>query len=169
MKSEYIVAKKMDYILALLTPSNRLVCECLLHTGLRVGDVLALQSEQLKSCRFWVREAKTGKKKLVGLPGKLREEILQQAGEKWAFPSPYKPGKHRTRQAVYRDIKRAAKAMRINAQISPHSARKIYAVELLAKYGDIERVQRALNHSDLSTTLLYAMADKVKLPRKKKI
>lgn len=159
----------MDYVLALLTPGNRLVAEVLLHTGLRVGDALALTTEQLRGSRFWITEAKTGKKRLIGLPLELRQAILAQAGEKWAFPSPYKPDKHRTRQAVYTDIKRAAAALRINAQVSPHSARKIYAVELLAKYGDIERVQRALNHSDLSTTLLYAMADKIKLPRKNKI
>lgn len=37
--------------------------------------------------------------------------------------------------------------------------RKVYAVELLKKYGDIERVQRAMNHDDVCVTMLYAMAD----------
>lgn len=31
----------------------------------------------------------------------------------------------------------------------------------MARYGDIQRVQRALNHSSPSVTLLYAMADKL--------
>lgn len=30
----------------------------------------------------------------------------------------------------------------------------------MEKYGDIERVQRALNHSSPSITLVYALADK---------
>lgn len=167
MTSEYILGKKRDYVLALLTPGNRLVCEVMLHTGLRIGDVLSLETDQLKNSRFWVTESKTGKKKLVGLPADLRARILAEAGEKWAFPSPYKPKNHRTRQAVYTDMKRAAKALRVNAQLSPQSTRKIYAVELLAKYGDIERVKRALNHSSMTTTMLYAMADKVKLRRKR--
>ena len=34
------------------------------------------------------------------------------------------------------------------------------AVELLQKYGDIERVRRALNHGSESVTLIYALADK---------
>ena len=38
--------------------------------------------------------------------------------------------------------------------------RKVYAVQLLEKYGDIDRVRRALNHSGVEVTLIYAMADK---------
>ena len=33
--------------------------------------------------------------------------------------------------------------------------------KLLERYGDIQRVQRALNHSSIETTLIYAMADKL--------
>jgi site-specific recombinase XerD len=71
-----------------------------------------------------------------------------------------KPGKHRTRQAVWKDVKRAAAALCLIANAAPHSARKVYAVELLRKYGDIDRVRRALNHGGLEVTLIYAMADK---------
>ena len=39
--------------------------------------------------------------------------------------------------------------------------RKVYAVKLMQKYGDLDRVKRALNHSDDSITLIYAMADKL--------
>ena len=45
--------------------------------------------------------------------------------------------------------------------MAPHSLRKVYAVDLLERYGDIGRVQRALNHSSIETTLIYAMADKL--------
>ena len=31
---------------------------------------------------------------------------------------------------------------------------------LLRKYGDIDRVRRALNHGGMKVTLIYAMADK---------
>jgi hypothetical protein len=33
-------------------------------------------------------------------------------------------------------------------------------VELLGKYGDIERVRRALNHGGMEVTMIYALADK---------
>ena len=52
-------------------------------------------------------------------------------------------------------------AFRLPQNVAPHSLRKVYAVELLERYGDIQRVQRALNHSSIETTLIYAMADKL--------
>ena len=33
-------------------------------------------------------------------------------------------------------------------------------IELLKKYGDIDRLRRALNHSSESVTMIYAMADR---------
>lgn len=42
-----------------------------------------------------------------------------------------------------------------------HSARKSYAVELMRRYGDIERVRRSLNHSSAAVTVLYACADTI--------
>ena len=56
-------------------------------------------------------------------------------------------------------MKRAAKAFRLPINVGTHSARKFYAVELMRKYGDIDRVRRALNHDSETVTLLYAMAD----------
>ena len=95
-----------------------------------------------------VTEAKTKKRRRV------------QAGPEWAFPGK-RPGTHKTRQAVWADVKRAARAFRLPQNVAPHSLRKVYAVELLERYGDIQRVQRALNHSSIETTLIYAMADKL--------
>ena len=57
-------------------------------------------------------------------------------------------------------MKRAAAAARLTVNAAPHSCRKVYAVQLLEKYGDIERVRRALNHGGIEVTLIYAMADK---------
>lgn len=148
---------EVERVLMLLTPGNRLVLRVALATGLRVGDVLALRTAQLAP-RFWVTEKKTGKRRQIGLPGPLLADLRANAGKEWAFPG-RNPGKPRTRQAVWKDIKRAARAMRLPQNVGPHSARKVYAVELLQRYGDIDRVRRALNHSDAAVTLIYAMAD----------
>jgi len=164
MKTEYLLHKEVGHVLAALTPANRLVCEVMLHTGLRVGDVLALRTDQLAP-RMWVTESKTGKRKQVGLPKDLLERVRGQAGQIWAFPG-RDPRKHRTRQAVWADIKRAAKAFRLPQNAGTHSMRKVYAVDLLDRYGDMERVRRALNHDRLETTLIYAMADKVLMAKK---
>lgn len=156
IKTEYLLNREVEHVLAALTPSNALVCRVCLHTGLRVGDVLSLKTEQIKP-RFWVTEQKTKKRRLIGLPEELRDAILQQAGEVWAFPGRGKTG-HRTRQAVWKDVKRAAKAFRINQNVAPHSFRKVYAVELYERYGDLKKVQHALNHGSETTTIIYACA-----------
>jgi site-specific recombinase XerD len=69
--------------------------------------------------------------------------------------------RHRTRQSVWKDVKRASRAFRLPQNVGPHSARKYYAVELMKKYGDIARVKKVLCHRFESTTLLYAMADRL--------
>lgn len=157
MKTEYLLEKEVELLLDLLTYENRLVMRVLLHTGLRIGDALQLRPEQLRP-NFWITEEKTGKRRQVGLPEPLLSDLKASAGSKWVFPGA-NPEKHRTRQAVWKDVKRAAAACRLNQNAGPHSARKVYAVELLHKYGDIDRVCRALNHGGVEVTLIYAMAD----------
>lgn len=158
MKTEYLLNREVDLVLAMLTERNALIMRTALHTGLRVGDVLALRTAQLAP-RFWVTESKTGKRRQIGLPEPLLGDIKKQAGQEWAFESP-RTGRPQTRQAVWKDVKRAAHALRLPQNVGPHSARKVYAVELLAKYGDIERVRRALNHSSQAITFIYALADR---------
>ena len=153
-------------ILAALTPQNRLVMRTALQTGLRISDVLELRPGQLKP-HFWVTERKTGKRRQVGLPEPLLSDLKNAAGVRWVFEG-RSPDHHRTRQAVWKDMKRAAKAFRLPVNAAPHSARKVYAVELLRKYGDIDRVRRALNHNSETVTMLYAMADRQREARARK-
>ena len=158
MKTEYLLQREVDLILAALTDTNRLVMRTALVTGLRVGDVLALTPDRLQP-HCWVTEQKTGKRRQIGLPEPLLSDLRNHAGEWWVFPG-RNPRKHHTRQAVWKDVKRAAAAFRMPQNVAPHSARKVYAVELLRKYGDIDRVRRALNHSSEAVTMIYAMADR---------
>lgn len=158
MTAEYLVRREMEHVFAALTPANRLVCRVCVNTGLRVSDVLALRTDQLAN-QFWITEAKTKKRRRVNLTRGLLWELQQQAGDIWVFPSVRDPRKHRTRQTVWYDVKRASKAFRLPQNVSPHSLRKVYAVELLEHCkGNTERVQRALNHSDMATTMIYVMA-----------
>lgn len=168
MKTDYLLHREVEHVLAALTPVNRVIMRVCVHTGLRVGDVLALKTAQIAP-RFWITEQKTKKRRIVGLPAGLLADMRKIAGEIWVFESPRDAKKHRSRQGVWKDVKRAAKAFRLPQNVAPHSARKVYAVDLLAKYGDIERVQRALNHSSQSVTMIYAMADRLlmqKFPKK---
>lgn len=144
-----------------MLPENRLCLQVMLRTGLRISDVLCLRAADIKRT-FWIIEQKTGKRRCVGLPDYLIAQLRRNSrGSIWCFPSPRDKSKHRTRQAVWKDMKRVARALRIDVNASPHSARKIYSVYLYEKYGDLEPVKKALNHDNLTTTLLYCMADKL--------
>lgn len=157
MTTEYLYQREVDRVLAALMPQNELIVRVMLHTGMRLSDVLRMPSEGLATSG-WYTEAKTGKRRRYGLPRPLYEAIMEQAGPEWAFPG-RKPGTHKTRQAVWADIKRASRAFRLTQNVGAHSMRKIYAVRLMERYGDIERVRRNLNHSSTSVTAIYAMAD----------
>lgn len=151
----------MSHILAALTYENRLAVTVSLLTGLRIGDVLNLRSRDLSRDRFTVTEEKTLKRRTLRIPDKLRDELIGIAGKIYVFENRLSARKHRTRQAVYKDIKRAAKAFRVKGNISCHTARKIYAVSEYKKDFSVARVKKLLNHSNEAVTMIYAIADEI--------
>lgn len=165
-RSDWVNRDIMSHILAALTTENRLAIITSMITGLRIGDVLALRRSDLDRDRFTVTEEKTLKRRSIRLPARLRDELLLHCGKIFVFPHRYSERKHRTRQAVYKDIRRAAKAFRCRLHVSPHSARKIYAVSEYKKDMNIKRVQRLLNHSSEAVTMIYALADELTARKK---
>lgn len=157
-RTDWMCKDDCKVLLRLLTPANALAMEVAFSTGLRIGDVLALRTEQLAP-RMSVRESKTGKRKRVYLGASLLERLRAQAGAVWVFPGALDPvGKHRTRQAVWKDVRRAAKAMRVPGVIGCHTARKVYAVDIYRKRG-LSAAQAALGHDSPSVTLLYLASE----------
>lgn len=160
MRTEYLFNREIERVLAALMPSNRLVMRVILHTGLRIGDVLQLRPEDLHP-RRWIVEQKTGKKRFIGFPADLLADLREESNDFWVFPSKRNPQKHRTRQTVWADVKRAAFLFRLPQNVGTHSARKVYAVNLMRKYGNIAAVQRNLKHGYATTTMIYALADQL--------
>lgn len=164
MRSQWVSTEILEHILAALMPPNRLICEISLATGLRVGDVLRLRPSDISPdrARFTIKEEKTGKARSVYLPLELRERAFEMSGRFWVFEHRCDRTKHRTRQAVFKDIRRAAMLFRVKQHISPHSVRKAFAVDYFNKHGrDLRKIQKLLNHSNEAVTMLYAMADKI--------
>lgn len=161
----WVTHDEMGHVLAALMPENRLAVRVAMHTGLRISDVLRLRPKDLRTSRPTIRESKTGKTRRISLPRDLLEELRQNAGDYWVFPGRADPRKHRTRQAVYKDIRQAAAVFQRTGavrrgQVSTHTARKIAAVDA-RKRGGMEAAQRLLNHSDPAITVLYALADQL--------
>ena len=160
MKTQWVPKGEMIHILSALFPENRLACAVSLATGLRINDVLALSPEKVRKQRFTIREEKTGKTRFVRLPAELVTRCLTCSGQHYVFEGRLNGRKHRTRQAVFKDLKRVAQAFNIKRNIAPHSLRKIYAVDEFEKSGgNLKKVQKLLNHDSEAVTMLYAMAN----------
>lgn len=149
----------MEHLLAAMTKENELAVRLSMDYGMRIGDVLRLPTYAAQKGYWSFKEEKTGKRRIVRLSLYYRRLCLSIAGKIYVFEHRLDQHRHRTRQAVYKDLKRVAKFYGW-PNISPHSARKIYSVEQYkAAGGNLKKVQRLLNHDDEAVTMLYALAD----------
>lgn len=157
MRSKYIEQETIKELRKSIDFSEWLPLWVALETGLRVGDVVALRRASLKEDGIHYRAQKTKKCGIAPISAALRQQLPTKG--KWLFPSPYKAGQHITRQCVWQRIKRAAERAGVDAEgISPHTMRKVFAVELYRKQG-FKAVQKALQHSNGATTEIYSFAD----------
>lgn len=118
---------------------------------------------------FVLTECKTGKRREVVVTDKF-SRVLERQWMTWGRSPWVFPGRDwrrpRTRQAVWKDLKQVSRTMRIDGRklsenVGPHSARKIFAVDLYHRTGSLEAVRQALNHSDQVVSALYALADEL--------
>lgn len=167
MRTDYINNDTIGVLLWALTPADKLICEIMLQTGWRVEDVLNIKTEQVvkalnkKRTNISIIEQKTGKKSTKYIPREILSSVQSQAGTIYAFEHRDDFTRHRTRQAVYSDLKRVAKKFGLKINLAPHSMRKNYAVYIYNKTGDMQKVQSALNHDNQMVTVLYALSDQL--------
>lgn len=160
MRSEYITREVWQALLPSMTYANALAIAVSLETGLRIGDVLQLQVSDLSDSSISYTAQKTGKAGTAACSPSLIARLRSNArGGTCCFPARF-GSKHpcRSRQAVWANVRKAATAAGIKPHVSPHTARKTYAVDLYHRRG-IAAVQAALQHGDVNTTNLYALAD----------
>lgn len=158
-RSAWLPRGAMEHILAALMPENRLALRVSMAYGLRIGDVLRMPTDAVRKGVWSFKEEKTGKRRRVRLSPGFQRDLLSIAGKVYVFEHRTDWHKHRTRQAVFKDLKRAARLFRC-PDISPHTARKIYSVERYKQSGgNLQKVQQLLNHDDEAVTALYALAD----------
>ena len=151
---------------------NSLVLRLSKETGLRVGDCLNIEQAKFRQ-DMTIKESKTGKKKKIHIPAKLYRElksymVTDGGGKKYLFPHRTDDMKHRSRQAVWCDIKRACKALRCRENITPHSMRKMYAVSLYENGYSLQEIKKKLNHDNEAVTILYVMSELLQNNRRKK-
>ena len=160
MKSDFVELKTFEKIFPYMTRENCLAVSLSLQTGLRIGDVVSLKRSQLNKKTHILRykAQKTGKSGECELSREMVERLCKNSGKVYIFEGKA-PDKHRTRQAVWADVKKASKRAGIVKNVTPHSARKNFAVNLLRETESIEKVQEALQHTNTALAEYYAHSD----------
>lgn len=160
MKSRFLEKNELKSLQGAIDEIAFLPLLVSLETGLRIGDVVSLKASDLKKDGLHFVAKKTKKRGIAKISANLRKKLqFNSQNSKWLFPSPYKSGAHLTRQTVWARIKRAGESAGVDLDgLSPHSMRKVFAVELYRKKG-FKAVQEALQHSYASTSEIYAFAD----------
>lgn len=159
MRSDYVKSESFRLLINSMQYENGLALRVSLETGLRIGDVLKARPADLKGNKLFFVAQKTGKAGVKTLSKGLATALWRVSGNDWIFEGRGKTKTgHRTRQTVYRDLKKVCKRLGIEGQISPHSARKSYAVTDFREHG-LDHVKKELQHDRESVTLLYALSD----------
>ena len=176
MRADWASDVQIALVLAAMRPENALAIEVSDATGLRIDDVLSLRTDKiLRTARPYVTDRKTGKSHQVYIPADLRRRMLAQAGKVYIWPGRLRPHeRHRTRDAVYKDMERAVEVFRRSGKIepdrhiSPHTARKRAGVRAYSR-GGIDAVAKLLQHrAGASYTTMYALADQEPIKRRGK-
>lgn len=131
------------------------------QTGLRVGDLLRLQTIQIMSLkkkkekRLNIKEGKTEKIRSVDF-GSCFEEVFEYASNlksEWLFPS-RKGDKAISPTQAYRQLNRAADFANVD-HVGNHTLRKTFGYWFYKNHMNVALLQKILNHSHPDITLRY--------------
>lgn len=160
MRTDYLNPALYNKLYSAMTYENVLALRVSLETGLRIDDVLSLRFEQLHGRTLRGTAEKTGKEYKKALSADLADRLRKicPCKDGYFFVHRTKKNKHRTRQAVWANMKKAAKMYGLELNAAPHSARKTYAVEVF-KDGGLPAAMKELQHDRVSTTMIYAFSN----------
>jgi integrase/recombinase XerD len=144
---------------------DRAILELLYGCGLRVSELVGLDTDRLDLAKLQVRViGKGNKERRVPMGDEARERLHRYAtGPRLAWtagrPTPAvfvgQRGRRMSREAVWRLVKRWAAVAGIGERVTPHTFRHSFATHLLEGGADLRVVQALLGHASISTTQLY--------------
>ena len=153
---------------------DRAILELLYSSGLRVGELTALNLDDLDLGGGMLRVmGKGGKERMVPIGSKAVEALrlyLERRGElltKGKRTTQYVFLNYRGGNLTARSVARIIKTYRLQGRIvkeaSPHTFRHSFATHLLDAGADLRGIQELLGHASLSTTQKYTHVSSAKL------
>lgn len=142
---------------------DRAILETLYSSGIRVGELVGLNKENVDFIGGVLKVYGKGKKERLAPIGDRALRAIRNYLEK--FPPANikdkkavflnKSGRRMTDRAVRRVVDKYIRKTSLNEKISPHSLRHSFATHLLDRGADLRSVQELLGHANLSTTQIY--------------
>jgi integrase/recombinase XerD len=132
-------------------------------SGLRVSELCSLKVSDLDRDRGVVHVRGKGDKRRLVPVGEVALSHIEAYIEGARSRSKGQPttlflspsNRALTRQAVWKIIKRYARAAGVTGPVAPHKMRHSFATHLLQGGADLRAVQAMLGHADLGTTEIY--------------
>ncbi|MFZ5826318.1 MAG: site-specific tyrosine recombinase XerD [Bacillota bacterium] len=152
---------------------DRAMLELLYATGIRVSELVSLNTADVNLETGYIRCAGKGSKERVVPLGSLaiqsvrayleqgRGRLVKERDEAALFVNHH--GHRLTRQGFWKIVKKYADDARIDKEITPHTLRHSFATHLLENGADLRSVQEMLGHADISTTQIYTHVTKGRL------
>jgi integrase/recombinase XerC len=143
---------------------DKAIMELLYGSGIRVGELRGINSEDLDLYSGLLKVRGKGKKERIVPVGSYAVNAIERyvlkrrrakkgAAEHALFLN--KNGTRLTDRSIRRIILKYARQIALNKNVSPHTLRHSFATHMLDRGADLRSVQELLGHENLSTTQIY--------------
>lgn len=154
---------------------NQLIIELLYGSGLRIGELVSLDTQPSPQAQSWL-DLDDAQAHILGKGNKRRSvplsRIAVERAKQWLQIRATLPkmqqtpalisGRNGTRlsaQAIWQQLRQRSQQAGLPVPVHPHMLRHSFASHLLQSSGDLRAVQELLGHADISSTQIYTRLD----------